>query len=239
MRKMLLSMLTFLICMFGVVGFVKADTSKCTAEMKSQFIKSASSINATYEFVYDENNSIRGFDIKVYNIPDNMTASYSISSKTIKNSGAFDIQDGTGTVFDSNVSDIYTYVIDIYTLDKGCTYKVKQLKVQKPKKNPYSDLVYCMYEENEKSTYCQDWITTEISLSEAEVEKLLSNNLKKTKVTEATSVCVDCGAEGVVYSLKGFYIKYKYTIIIATILVIILNVFAIVLLKKSGEGGVI
>ena len=239
MKKMLLSMLTFLICMFGVIGMVKADTSKCTAEMKSEFTKTAASINAAYEFVYDDNNGVRGFDIKIYNIPDNMTASYTITPSKPKKTGYFTKEDGTAKVFDNNTSDIYTYNIDIYTLTEGCNIKAKSLKVVKPKKNPYSDLVYCMYEENEKSTYCQDWITKDISLSEAEVEKLLVNNLKKTSTTEATSVCVDCGAEGIAYSLKGFYKKYKYTIIIATVLVIILNIFAIVLLIKSGEGGVI
>ena len=238
MKKMFMSMLIFLICMFGVIGYVKADTSKCTVQMQTELTRSVSQVTASYEFVYDENNNVRGFDIKVYNIPDNMNVLYSISGKNSKN-GNFIIENGTGKIFDNNLNDIYTYNIGIYSLNEGCNYKVKTLNVVKPKRNSYSDLVYCLYEENEKSPYCKEWITNDIKMSQSEVEKLLNSNLKKFKTTEATSVCVDCGAEGIAYSLKGFYNKYKYTIIIATLLVISLNIFAIVLLIKSGEGGVI
>ena len=79
MKKTLFMTLTFLLGMFGVVGLVKADTSKCTAEMKSNFLKSVSSANANYEFAYDDNGNVKGFNISVYNIPDNMNAIYTLN----------------------------------------------------------------------------------------------------------------------------------------------------------------
>ena len=239
MKKMLLSMLTFLICMFGVLGFVKADTSKCTPELKAEFQKNAANVNAAYEFVYDENNNVKGFDIKVYNVGDNMSVIYNLSPAKTEKKGVFKKRDGTAILYDDNLKDIYTYNIEIYSVVEGCNYKIKTISLIKPKRNTYSELVYCSYEENEKSPYCQEWITKNINMSREDVEKILKNNIKKTTTTEPTSVCVDCGAEGVVYSIKGIYKKYKYTIIIAVILVLVLNIFAIVLLLKNGEGGVI
>lgn len=239
MKKTLFMTLTFLLGMFGVVGLVKADTSKCTAEMKSNFLKSVSSANANYEFAYDDNGNVKGFNISVYNIPDNMNAIYTLNVDNNKKNGSFKIENGKGTIYDENISDIYTYVIDIYSLDDGCNYKVKTLKVVKPKKNYLSESVYCSYEENESSTYCQEWITREINKDQKEVEELLKKNMNKKITTEATSKCVDCGIGSVAYSLKDFYKKYKYTIIIATVLSIILIGFAIVLLIKNGNGGVI
>ena len=239
MKKTLFLTLTFLLGMFGVVGFVKADTSKCTAEMKSGFLKSVSSVSASYEFAYDDNGKVKGFNISVYNIPDNMNVLYTINETKIKKNGSFNIENGKGTIYDDNLSDIYTYIIDIYTLEKGCNYKIKSLKVVKPKKNVYSESVFCSYEENEKSTYCEEWITREINKDQKEVEELLKKNMVKKSTTEATSKCVDCGIGTIGYSLKDFYKKYKYTIIIATVLSIVLVGFAIVLLIKNGNGGVI
>jgi hypothetical protein len=239
MKRTLNFALTFLLGMFGVIGFVKADTSKCTSEMKSEFSKSVASASASYEFVYDDAGNVKGFDITVYNIPDKMNVLYSTNVENNKKSGSIKIENGKGKVYDDNLTDIYSYSIEIYSLETGCNYKVKTLKVVKPKRNTYSDSVYCSYDETEKSSYCEEWITREINKSLDEVEEILKKNLVKSTTTEATSKCVDCGLDSIGYSLKDFYKKYKYTIIIATVLSIVLVGFAIVLLIKSGKGGVI
>ena len=239
MKRTLNFALTILLGMFGVIGFVKADTSKCTSEMKSEFLKSVASASASYEFVYDDAGRVKGFDITVYNIPDTMNVLYSTSVESSKKNGSIRITNGKGSVYDDNLTDIYNYNIDIYSTEKGCNYKVKSLKVTKPKRNSYSDSVFCSYDETEKSTYCEEWITREINKTQDEVEEILKKNLVKSTTTEATSKCVDCGLNSIGYSLKDFYKKYKYTIIIATVLSIILVGFAIVLLIKSGKGGVI
>ena len=176
MKKTLLLILTCVFSMLGVAGIVKADTNKCTAEMKSEILKSVSSVNASYEFVYDDNGKVKGFNISVYNVPDNMSVVYSVKDSKFKKDDSFDIENGKGSIFDGNLTDIYTYHIDVYSLKEGCSYKVKTFKVIKPKRNSYSELVYCQYDENVKSTYCQEWITREINKEQKEVEELLQKN---------------------------------------------------------------
>lgn len=239
MKRTLFFIMTFILGMFGVINYVSADTNKCTAEMKSEFLKSVASATASYEFAYDDAGKVKGFNINVYNIPDNMNVIYSVKDGKIKMDDSFYVENGKGTVFDSNLTDIYTYNIGIYSVQEGCSYKVKTLKVIKPKRNVFSDLVYCSYDETAKSTYCQEWITKEINKDQKEVEEILKKSINKTTTTEATSKCVDCGINTIGYSLKDIYKKYKYTIIIATVLSLILVLFAIVLLYRSGKGGVI
>lgn len=237
MKRSLLFILMFLFSMFGVTKFVYAETDKCTAEMKSGFLKSVSSATASYEFVYDDAGKVKGFNISVYNIPDDMNVLYSVKDKKFKKDDSIKIENGKGTIYDDNLTDIYTYSIDIFSLTEGCNYKVKSLKVVKPKRNIYSELVYCSYDENAKSTYCQEWITREINKDQKEVEELLKKSLNKTTTTSATSKCVDCGIGTISYSLKDIYKKYKYTIIIATVLSLVLVLLAMALLYRSGKGG--
>ena len=104
--------LTFLLGMFGVVGLVKADTSKCTVEMKSNFLKSVSSANANYEFAYDDNGNVKGFNISVYNIPDNMNAIYTLNVDNNKKNGSFKIENGKGTIYEGSLDDADAYVRD-------------------------------------------------------------------------------------------------------------------------------
>lgn len=238
MKKVFYLITTLFICLFGVVGIVNADTSKCTSELKNSNNKAANAITASYDFVYDDNKNVKGFSINVYNVPSNMTVIYKTSPDKFNISGSFDLKDGQGSVEDANLTDIYNYNLEIYSTDSGCNYKVKTLKVVKPMKNEYSDSVYCLYSELEDNSLCQEWITKSIGKSKEEVEDMLQKMINKTTTTTGEEKCVDCdGVQSIAFSIKDFIKRNKIVFIVATILAIILDIFTIVLLAKNSKEG--
>ena len=170
MKKVFSLIITLFICLFGLVGVVNADTSKCTSDKKSENNKAANAITASYDFIYDDDRNVTGFSINVYNVPSNMTVSYSTNPDKYNISGNIGFENGFGNIVDKNLDDIYTYNLEIYSTDSGCNYKIKTLKVTKPKRNPYRDSVYCLYSELENNQYCQEWITRNIDKNKQEVE---------------------------------------------------------------------
>ena len=237
MKKGIFLVLTLFICLFGLVGIVNAD-DVCSAQKKNEYNKAANAITASYDFIYDDNKEVTGFSINVYNVPSDIAISYSTSPDKFNISGGIQIKDGFGNIVDNNLTDIYTYNIDIYTTVPGCSYKIKTLKVTKPKKNEYAKSVYCSYAELEGVTYCQEWITKKIDKTYEQVEEELKKLINKTTTTVGTSVCVDCNdIEKTMFNLKDFFKKNKLVFIVAIILAIILDILAIVLMIKDSKEG--
>ena len=62
--------------------------------------------------------------------------------------------------------------------------------------------------------------------------------LDKTTTTVGTSACVDCNdVESAMFNLKDFFKKNKLVFIVAIILAIILDGFAIYLMIKDSKEG--
>ena len=238
MKKVFNYIITLFICLFGVIGVVNADTSKCTSEMKNANNKAANAITASYDFNYDENRNVIGFTINVYNVPSNMSVLYKTNPDKFNISGSFKLENGNGSITDNNITDIYNYNLEIYTADSGCNYKVKTLKVTKPMKNEYSDSVYCLYSELENNSMCQEWVTKSVGRNREEVEEALKKLIHKTSTTVGTSACVDCdGVQSVMFSIKDFFKRNKIVFIVATALAIALDIFTIILLAKNSKEG--
>lgn len=237
MKKVVNLTISLFICLFGLVGIVNAEDA-CSSQKKSEYNKAASAIVASYDFVYDDNKNVTGFSINVYNVPDNISVSYKTNPDKYHISGGFEINNGVGFIIDNNLKDIYTYNIDIYSTVPGCNYKIKTLKVTKPKRNEYSKSIYCSYSELENHMYCEEWTTKDFKKSFAEVENELKKSLEKTTTTEGTSACVDCNdIEKSVFNLKDFFKKNKLVFIIGIILAMILDIYAIVLMIKDSKEG--
>jgi hypothetical protein len=237
MRKVFNLVLTLFICLFGLVGIVNAE-EKCSSQRKNELSKAANAITASYDFIYDDERNVTGFSINIYNVPNEMSISYSTSPSKYNKSGGVETSNGFGNIVDTNTTDVYTYNIDIYSSVPGCAYKIKTLKVTKPKRNEYSKSVYCLYSELENHTYCQEWITKNIDKSFDQVEDDLKKALNKTTTTVGTSVCVNCNEiESAMFNMKDFFKKNKMVFIVAIVLAIILDIFTIVLMIKNSKEG--
>ena len=90
--------------------------------------------------------------------------------------------DGTYTFNIKDTSNIITYTFVVRSIKFGCTNDIRTLTLVKPKKNSFSDLDICKYEELEDYYYCQKWITRDLEGSGKSTQfKLLCDRLEKEK----------------------------------------------------------
>ena len=216
MRKKLLVVTFLLVSIFCLNLSVYAEDAEntCTYKDKANLNKLAGSVEIVYDVQQKEDGTYK-FIMKVYNITSelyiNVTNDYDkdfyltiVSSETTNGTYSFEIDD------DSNVIK-YTFVIK--STNFACTGSLKTINVIKPKKNKYHDYNECKFTDTENYTYCQEWITREITLSESEVlNKIAEQRSYNKKITSTT--CANCSSDVRLKSRLELIKMYKRFIVI-------------------------
>ena len=244
MKKALYFTISILFFMFCFITNVYAE-DKCDSVERNRLNKEASNVVATYEFVYNEINEVKGFKFIVYNIPSDMYVTYKGIVKgnpgeenyaeLEKIALPIDRDTGIGEVYDDNITDAYSIYFDVYSSTSKCSSSLKTIKIPKLKYNKFSDYPQCGYEGMEDFTYCKRWIDYEIQISEEYIVKQLNAQVEKNK-SKAADICYSCDENEKNNEIYEMIVKIRnYAIIGLTIGIIVDILFIIIRWKKVGE----
>lgn len=230
MKKNVFS-LFLLMFIFSIFNYndVLAEDNTCTYEVKAKLNKIASEVEASYSFVYDENNKVIGFDISIFNITEDIYITYKSDEATSNRVNVIyaNTNNGTYTFRTYDLENIVTYEISIYTNKYNCSDFIRKLKITKPKRNIYHDYEFCQDEELEDYFYCKEWITSDISISESEIERRIKDKLDKVIVTTTTK-CVACEVSAENIKNETIFKKNKMIVIIGIVVAMIIDMFLII-----------
>ena len=202
------SLLSFFL--FSTFVLAEEDTT-CNYNSRAYLNKLASNIKVSYDLKYEADNSV-SFDISIYNIVDDIYVSYRTSDGTDTKVFASMTTDGTYTFNVKDIDNIMTYTFTVRSIKFGCTNDIRTLTLVKPKKNSFSDLDICKYEELEDYYYCQKWITRELEGTNEEIEKRIKAKRESLKKSTTTR-CIECEKEEAQEKAKSEYKKRKVILI--------------------------
>lgn len=230
MKKKIFS-LFLLMFIFSIFNYtdVFADDNTCTYEVKAKLNKIASEVETSYSFVYDENNKVIGFDISIFNITEDIYITYKSDELDFKRVNVIyaNTNNGTYTFRTNDLDNIVTYEIGIYTNKYNCPDFIRKIKIIKPKRNIYHDYDFCQDEELEDYFYCKEWITSDISINEKEIERRIKEKLDKVIVTTTTK-CVACEVSAENVKNETLFKKNKIIVIIGIVGAMIVDIILII-----------
>ena len=237
-----------IICLFAFMPFVYAEneeeTKKCDAITLSNLTKEASGVIGTYEFVYDENGQVKGFNYLLFNIPDNLYASYvnfelsqdQMNDETVNETEKvkkveIDPDSGIGKVFDSNIEDSYIVTFYIRSNDSVCLSTLKTINIKKPRFNPISEDEECNHYEVQDYIYCQQWVTQDFPMNYAEIIERIKSKKESVK-GKTTAACVYCEENAKNNKIYNTILQIRKYAIYGVILGIVIDIFVIIFLMK-------
>lgn len=239
--------------LFLIPNYVKAASS-CSYSEQAELNEIVSHVNANYEIVDvykgkvydldhpDENGYIKevdyyikAFNINILNITEDIyvkvSNNYNDEVKTFRYS---DAQDGVITFQTTEVENLITYTIEVYSNKYACAGEMfRKLTLTTPLYNNYSERPQC--EGNKDFYYCQEFITSEnISYTEF-VEKI-------NKYTEQKQVEVEKQQEenkNFFEKLKKFYKDNAIVINSVGVAIVVMGVATTVVLIKKKRSRVL
>lgn len=180
--------LIILLTMFLVPNLVNA-ASKCSSEEQIQLQKETLNVNGSYslqEVVRDIDGEIVDIDLddvhqdddyysdtlsflEIRNITENFYIVIEESGNIVAEIDYYDTDDGTYIFQVPDVEKIRTYDIKMFSdLDNCRGEEVNHISVKTPMRNPLASLAACM---NVEETYCDEFITTNVNITEDEIIK--------------------------------------------------------------------
>ena len=246
MKRVSVYLIIFILCSFIFVPIVRAEDeeneSTCDSIKLRELKKKAENVKATYEFVYNNDNQVIGFNYLVYNIPEDMYVTYkglpSQSEEFLENADLLEIDrtTGIGKLFDNNITDTYTVSFYVYQTSHECTGIINSAKIKKLKYNPISELEECGYKGLEDFIYCKQWTDTDFPFSEYEIKKRIEEKLVKES-NKSTSECVSCSENQKNEEEYNRMLFIKKLVIFGLISGIIIDLVVIInLFRKVGEN---
>lgn len=227
-KKYILCIFSLLSILLFISDVAAEEDTTCNYNSKAYLNKLASNVNVAYDFKYETNGTVT-FDISVYNIVEDLYISYKAENSNEEKIFANMTTDGTYTFNVKDIDNIINYTFIVRSLKFGCTHDIRTITLVKPKKNPYSDLDICKYEELEDYFYCQKWISQELSGNEKEIIakiKEKKNSLKKNTPTR----CIECEEENSLKKQKAEYQKRKMILITTISSGMLIDVIAIIVM---------
>lgn len=221
--KYIFSLLSFFL--FSTFVLAEEDTT-CNYNSRAYLNKLASNVKVSYDLKYEEDNSV-SFDISIYNIVDDIYVSYRTNDEIDTKVFASMATDGTYTFNVKDTSNIITYTFVVRSIKFGCTNDIRTLTLVKPKKNSFSDLDICKYEELEDYYYCQKWITRDLEGTNEDIEKRIKAKRESLKKSTTTR-CIECEKEQALEKAKDEYKKRKMILITILSSGILLDTSAII-----------
>ena len=137
--------------------------------------------------------------------------------------------DGTYTFNVKDTDNIVTYTFIVRSMKFGCSHDIRTFTLTKPRKNPYSDMDICKYEELEDYFYCQKWVTQKIEGTESEIIAKIKAKRKGIKKSTTTR-CIECEKEEKEKELKDTYMKRRIFLIGSLSAGILIDLIAIVVM---------
>lgn len=178
--------------MFIFIPFVKVDAEDMTCNYASKALlnKVAGKVTASYEFKYDTNNNV-SFNISIYNITEDIYVTVEKDGIPLIDINYNMTKNGMFTFNDRNTDTIIKYDFIIKPAKYNCIHDLRKITVTKPKRNNLSDLLICKYEEVQDYSYCQEWLTESIGISEeVAIQKIIEERKRRQPTT--TSRCISC-----------------------------------------------
>ena len=228
MMKKILIMTFLLFSVFCMTLNVYAE-DECSYKDKANLNKLAGSVETSYDIIKNEDGTYK-FKIFVYNITNELSITVTndvdpsfylliVPSMTTNGTYSFD---------ESDYTNIIKYSFVVRSTIANCTGDLKKITVVKPKKNKYFDYNECKFSDTEGYTYCKEWITKDITLSEAEVlEKIKEQRSYAKKIK--TTACATCSSDVRLSARLEMIRMYKKYIVIGLSLGIALDTIYIYL----------
>lgn len=208
----------YMMCIFSLLSFFLFSTfvlaeedTTCNYNSRAYLNKLASNVKVSYDLKYGDDNSV-SFDISIYNIVDDIYVSYRSDEGTDTKVFASMTTDGTYTFNVKDTNNIITYTFVVRSLKFGCINDIRTLTLVKPKKNSFSDLDICKYEELEDYYYCQKWITRDLEGTDEDIEKRIKAKRESLRKSTTTR-CIECEKEEAQQKAKSEYEKRKIMLI--------------------------
>ena len=192
-KRIIKSFLIVIICIVFIPSALAA--SKCDYEYKAEMSKIAKNVNASYEIKTDDK-GLNYFEFTVYNVVENLYVTISENGSSYREAPAnifhTSVDENNNYVFKIyNTFDVVKYTFKVGLLNYDCNDTLRTFSITKPKYNEYSELEECKFYGVEDLFYCQPWITSKISLTEAGVkQKIRQQRLQNLK--DVTTVCLSC-----------------------------------------------
>ena len=236
-----------IISLFVFVPFVYAedtttDDSFCSSMIYNSLVKEVKNVTGTYEFVYNENGQVIGFNYLIFNVPDGISVSYKIKDElevgdVIVNVD-IDEETGVGKVFDSNLTDTYTRVFTVYTSKYTCN-TLKSISITKPRFNEFSESEECNHYEVQDFIYCQPWVTQTFPLNQEQILQKI-NDKKKKEREKTTAFCVYCEENAKNAKLYNTLVAIRKYAIIGLAIGILIDIIVIIMsLKRIKENRIL
>ena len=236
MRKFynLLSIILFSIC-FYMIGLNSAlADGTCDYKAKNALNKLATKVQANYEIITDDNGK-QSIAINIYNIPSDdiyvdVHAEGFPSDTTEMTSDMIYFNRTTNGAYKFVVNDIdhivkYTFRVKAFSCDSF----VRTFSIVKPKKNKFSTLDVCKYQEVLDYFFCKEWITEEIKYDDATViQKIKKARIAKTTTT--TTRCYSCELEEKEAKRLAEFNQFKMYLIIGISAGIVIDILVIIVL---------
>ena len=208
----------YVMCIFSLLSFFLFSTfvlaeedTTCNYNSRAYLNKLASNVKVSYDLKYEDDNSV-SFDISIYNIVDDIYVSYKSGQGADVKVFASMTTDGTYTFNVKDIDNIITYTFTVRSIKFGCTNDIRTLTLVKPKKNSFSDLDICKYEELEDYYYCQKWITRDLEGTDEEIEKRIKAKRESLKKSTTTR-CIECEKEEAQKKAENEYRNRKMMLI--------------------------
>lgn len=185
---------------------------ECTYETKTTLSKEALNVSASYS-IETLGDGTQYFKISIYNITNNITVSYDDDSGNSNYVTYTSSDNGTYTFDDFNTSSTFRYKFEIFANSEntGCSYRILNTFLNRPKKNPYSKLEACKYEKMKDYHYCQEWISSDFLVDE---KTIIKNINEKLAATTTTTIIGGDSADNDYLTFKEIYIMIRIYLII-------------------------
>ena len=236
MRKFynVLSIILFSIFFYviGLNSVLAADT--CGYKEKNALNKIAGKVQANYEIITADDGK-QSIAINVFNIPNediyvNVFADGYPSDTTesttmliyynMTNNGSYQF-------LVNDIDHIVKYTIRVQSY--SCSNFVRTFSIIKPKKNKFSDMDACKYQEVLDYFFCKEWITEEIKYDDKTVlDKIEKARIAKTTTT--TTRCYSCELEEKEAKKLAEFNQLKTYLIIGISAGILIDILVIVVL---------
>ena len=225
----------YMLCIFSLLSFflfsinVSAlEDTTCNYTSRAYLNQLASNVKVAYDLKYADDGTV-SFDISIYNVVEEIYVTYRADKGTEEKVFANMTTDGTYTFNVQDIDNIITYTFVVRSLKFGCSNDIRTLTLIKPKKNNFSDLDICKYEELEDYYYCQKWITRSFEGTQEDIETRIKNKRESLK-KNTTIRCIECEKEEALNKAKNEYNKRKFILIAVLSGGILLDSLAIILM---------
>ena len=246
MKRVNVYLILIFLCSFIFVPIVRAEDEEekptCDSIKLRDLKKAAEKVTATYEFVYNSDNQVIGFNYLIYNVPDDMYVTYkglpSQKEEFLDNASTLEIDQktGIGKLFDDNITNTYTVSFYVYQKSGECGSILNSVKIKKLKYNPISEIEECSYKGLEDYVYCKPWVDTDFPYTESEIKKRIEEKILKEN-NKTTSECISCSENLKNEEEYNRLLFIKKLVIFGLISGIIIDLVVIInLFRKVGEN---